>query len=75
MVVSKKGFANAFHGGTIQGTSSFLVRRSDGFSWAILFNCDKATDNETYLDRLVDGPMHVAVNAVAKNSGLKRKSK
>jgi N-acyl-D-amino-acid deacylase len=49
----------------IAGTSTLLVRRSDGLNWAILFNTDSNHKNEQPAD-LIDGPMHEAADAVKK---------
>lgn len=54
---------NIWHNGALAGTSTLLVRRSDGMSWAVLFNTDKAASGER-LATQIDGPIHSAVNRV-----------
>lgn len=59
-----------WHTGALAGTSTLLVRRFDGFSWAVLFNVDK-TKNGARCARIIDGQMHYAVSllpAVAPDS-------
>lgn len=54
---------NLWHTGSLDGTSTLLVLRHDGYSWAVLFNARSAPDGRT-LSGLIDGPMHRAVDAV-----------
>ncbi|MCE9560696.1 MAG: beta-lactamase family protein [Planctomycetes bacterium] len=54
-----------WHNGLISGTSTLLVRRSDGLSWAVLFNTDCNPKGEQPAS-LIDGPMHEAADAVKK---------
>lgn len=56
---------NIWHNGALAGTSTLLVRRNDGFSWAILFNTDQSADGKR-LASLIDAPIHVAVNRIAE---------
>jgi N-acyl-D-amino-acid deacylase len=63
--VGDTGKANTWHAGLISGTSTLLVRRWDGFNWAILFNTNANPDGKTPAN-LIDGPMHGAVDAVEK---------
>jgi N-acyl-D-amino-acid deacylase len=57
---------NTWHGGLlIPGTSSLLVRRWDGLSWAVLFNTDMNPKGEI-LTNLIDGPLHAAADAVKR---------
>ncbi len=56
---------NFWHVGALAGTSTILVRRNDGFSWAVLFNTDKSI-NEKRLASLIDSPIHVAVNKITE---------
>jgi len=51
---------NVWHHGALDGTSCLLVRRWDGYSWAVLFNTDKSRNGER-LSRLIDPLMHQAV--------------
>jgi N-acyl-D-amino-acid deacylase len=52
--------SNYWHTGLLPGTSTLLVRRWDGCSWAVLFNCDRTDDDRLGAD-VIDGPMHKAV--------------
>lgn len=52
---------NAWHTGRIAGTSTLLVRRWDGWSWAVLFNADTSPSQEA-LASLIDPLMHSAVD-------------
>ncbi len=61
---------NAFHSGALPGTSTMLVRRSDGFNWAILFNCRRTLGGKASVSE-IDGLMHRAVDAAKKNMGVK----
>ncbi|MBG85648.1 MAG: hypothetical protein CMO80_01955 [Verrucomicrobiales bacterium] len=54
---------NTWHTGSIQGTSTLLVRRHDGFNWAVLFNANSNPDDKR-LASLIDGKLHGVVNAV-----------
>jgi CubicO group peptidase (beta-lactamase class C family) len=62
MVRPQQRRANEWHGGSIQGTSTLLVRRHDGFQWAILFNTN-ANPNDKNLSGLIDGPMHGVITS------------
>lgn len=57
------GKANTWHAGALAGTSTLLVRRHDGFCWAVLCNTDAAINGEPP-SHLIDAPMHRAVNSV-----------
>jgi N-acyl-D-amino-acid deacylase len=60
------GRANTFHGGLLSpGTSTLLVRRWDGLSWAVLFNTHAGKDGKT-LSGLIDPLVHQAADAVTK---------
>ncbi|MCR9197273.1 MAG: beta-lactamase family protein [Planctomycetaceae bacterium] len=54
---------NIWHSGALAGTSTLLVRRSDGMSWAVLFNTDRSIEGQR-LSTLMDYQMHFAVNSV-----------
>ena len=56
--VGHKGF-NTWHAGGIPGTATLLVRRHDGFAWAVLFN----TRGKNTIGK-IDPLVHRAVNAV-----------
>jgi N-acyl-D-amino-acid deacylase len=53
------GGINAWHTGSLPGTSTLLVRRHDGFTWAVLFN-SRAGNPANAIDPLI----HRAVDAV-----------
>ena len=55
--------ANAWHSGLIAGTSSLLVRRHDGFNWAVLFNTDSNPSGQA-LASLIDPLIHRAIDDV-----------
>jgi len=55
---------NIWHSGALAGTSTLLVRRSDGMSWAVLFNTDRSIEGRR-LSGLMDYQMHFAVNSVS----------
>ena len=54
---------NTWHMGALDGTSTILVRRSDGLTWAVLFNMRKNAQGEE-LARLIDPLVHVAADAI-----------
>jgi len=56
------GKANHWHGGSLPGTSTLLVRRSDGLNWAVLFNQSRDDSGLDYGE--IDPAMHRAANAV-----------
>ena len=60
---------NVWHTGSLDGTSTILVRRHDGFCWAVLFNSRNGfnSDNgkfDVVPSRAIDGAIHQAVDAV-----------
>jgi N-acyl-D-amino-acid deacylase len=55
------GQFNYWHTGLLDGTSTLLVHRFDGLTWAILFNGTGPKDTPA---GLIDGLMHEAVDAV-----------
>ena len=57
--VGDRGF-NVWHSGALDGTSTLLVRRWDGYSWAVLFNTDKSSKG-TRLSSLIDPLMHPVI--------------
>ena len=63
VVLIADGKANTFHSGKLTGTSTMLVRRHDGYTWAFLFNCGSDLNGKT-LSSKMDSLMHQAVNAV-----------
>jgi len=60
--VGKEGGANYWHTGSLPGTSTLLVRRSDGISWVVLFN--QRSDDDKLPDSDIDPALHRAADAV-----------
>ena len=61
--IGDAGGANTWHGGSLDGTSTLLVRRHDGLTWAVLFNSrDRAGKDEPA--SAIDGLVHEAADAV-----------
>jgi CubicO group peptidase (beta-lactamase class C family) len=60
-----EGGVNIWHQGALDGTSTLLVRRYDGLSWAVLFNRRLGTDAKN-LASLIDSRIHEAAAAVAE---------
>jgi N-acyl-D-amino-acid deacylase len=56
----KDGQVNLWHGGLIAGSEALLVRRWDGWSWAVLFNMQGARDGRT-LTGNIDARLHQAL--------------
>ena len=54
---------NFWHAGSLPGTSSLLVVRHDGFSWAVLFNSRDMPSGGTPVAK-IDALIHRAVNSV-----------
>jgi CubicO group peptidase (beta-lactamase class C family) len=63
-VVDRAGRINTWHTGLLDGTSSILVRRSDGLTWAVLFNASQAPDEKGDLASLIDSQVHGAADEV-----------
>lgn len=57
--------ANTWHNGALSGTSTLLVRRHDGYTWAVLFNGSKLSGKEkpTSPSGAIDSLMHKVVDA------------
>lgn len=60
---------NVWHTGSLDGTSTILVRRHDGFCWAALFNSRGGFNPETTKyditpSKAIDGLIHESVDAV-----------
>jgi CubicO group peptidase (beta-lactamase class C family) len=55
--------ATVWHDGGLDGTSALIVQRSDGYSWAILFNVD-FTASEVRCYDAVDRLIHQVIDAV-----------
>jgi N-acyl-D-amino-acid deacylase len=60
--VGKAGKANFWHAGDMPGTSTLLVRRHDGLSWAVLFN--QRSEDRRLSDAAIDPALHRAADAV-----------
>jgi N-acyl-D-amino-acid deacylase len=60
--VGKDGRANDWHTGSLPGTYTLLVRRSDGISWVVLFN--QRSDDGKLPDSDIDPALHRAADAV-----------
>jgi N-acyl-D-amino-acid deacylase len=58
-----QGKPNTWHMGLLDGTSTLLVRRCDGLSWAVLFNSSKQVRKEQPADA-IDPLVHGAADAV-----------
>jgi N-acyl-D-amino-acid deacylase len=61
---TSNGTANYWHNGSLPGTNTWLVRRSDGLSWAALFNL--RSEDKALSDGAIDPALHRAANAVEK---------
>jgi N-acyl-D-amino-acid deacylase len=62
--VGEAGAFNAWHVGGLPGTSSLLVRRHDGFHWAVLFNTNRTRDGRAPAV-VIDPLVHPAADTVA----------
>jgi N-acyl-D-amino-acid deacylase len=60
--LGRNGKANYWHNGSLPGTYTLLVRRSDGLSWVALFN--QRSEGGMPSDREIDPALHLAANAV-----------
>lgn len=63
--VGSAGKANTWHGGYIAGTEAFLVRRSDGLNWAVLFNTAQNPSGKM-LQQLIDSKLHEVAGQVKR---------
>lgn len=54
---------NTWHGGALDGTAAWLVRRADRIHWAVVFNTMQAPHG-TYLGELVDFYGHHTINKI-----------
>jgi hypothetical protein len=61
--VGPRGQINTRHNGLLDGTSTLLVRRSDGLAWAVLFNAS-IDQNKKNLSDLIDPLVHQAADQV-----------
>lgn len=62
-----KNAFNTWHTGLISGTSTLLVRRFDGWNWAVLFNTDRSPDGKV-LAGLIDPLLHQAADEVIRSA-------
>lgn len=62
--VGREGKANYWHAGSLPGTYSLLVRRSDGLSWAVLFN--QRSEDSRKPDAAIDAGLHRAADVVTE---------
>jgi CubicO group peptidase (beta-lactamase class C family) len=65
--VGDSGKLNTWHNGSLPGTSSLLVRRSDGLTWAVLFNSRDGEHGAKPADT-IDVLLHDAADAYLKTS-------
>ena len=65
----KNGKKQTMHMGALPGTSTLLVRRPDGFSWAVLFNCRKTLTKDAAV--MLDPMLFRAINQAKKNAGIR----
>lgn len=63
--VGRRGQFTAFHTGSLDGTSTLLVRRHDGRIWAVLFNARTAPDGARWSDK-IDPLLHRAADRVRR---------
>ena len=61
--IGDTGRANIWHGGSLDGTSTLLVRRHDGLAWAVLFN-SRASANKKEPAAAIDPLLHQAADKV-----------
>lgn len=59
-----------WHDGSLAGTAALLVRRHDGWSWAVLFNCDSCMDGSLCANR-IDPLIHPAINQLPDRPDLR----
>lgn len=64
-VVNPQGAVNTWHTGSLDGTATILVRRSDGLCWAVLFN-SRNNAQGLNLTGLIDPMVHQAANRVKR---------
>lgn len=60
-----RGRINTWHNGALDGTSTLLVRRFDGLTWAVVFNA-RSNPQAKDLSGLIDGKLHKVANEVKK---------
>jgi N-acyl-D-amino-acid deacylase len=57
--------ANNWHTGSLDGSSTLLVRRYDGKNWAVLFNARNTSDGQRLSDK-IHPLVHKAANQVRR---------
>jgi CubicO group peptidase (beta-lactamase class C family) len=62
--IGDKGFCNIWHSGLLDGTSTLLVNRHDGLTWAVLFNSSRKKTGKKEPAAAIDSLMHEAADAV-----------
>ncbi|HSU66481.1 MAG TPA: serine hydrolase domain-containing protein, partial [Tepidisphaeraceae bacterium] len=60
---TRSGRPNTWHAGLLAGTSTLLVRRYDGITWAVLFNSD-SDPNHHHLADLIDPMLHPVADRI-----------
>jgi N-acyl-D-amino-acid deacylase len=63
--VNNRGQMNTWHNGSLDGTSTILVRRFDGLNWALLFNTRENQAGAELSDK-IDESVHEAADAVKR---------
>jgi CubicO group peptidase (beta-lactamase class C family) len=66
VTVVEEGKMNTWQNGMLPGTSTLLVRRSDGVTWAVLFNSATTAHGKKDPADLIDPLLHEAADAVKK---------
>ncbi|HEY7158001.1 MAG TPA: serine hydrolase domain-containing protein [Gemmataceae bacterium] len=61
--IGDTGKANTWHAGSLDGTSTLLVRRQDGLTWAVLFN-SRNSAKKVEPAATIDPLLHEAADAV-----------
>lgn len=62
----RTGLTCQWHTGSLDGTSTILVRRSDGLCWAVLFNSRNGAPSSAAPSRKIDPLVHEAVNKITE---------
>ena len=65
--VGKEGPAGYWHNGSLPGTSTLLMRRLDGISWAVLFN--QRSESSSLPDKAIEPALNRAADAVERWPG------
>lgn len=62
----RTGLSTQWHTGSLDGTSTILVRRSDGLCWAVLFNTRNGAPSAMAPSRKVDQLVHETANKITE---------